>query len=209
MIVRIGVDLDNTLICYDEAFQRVAREEGLLPATFRGDKKAVKRALLARRGDGYLWERLQGLVYGRRIDAAVLFDGVRPFLEACRRRAVQVVIVSHKTERAHHDPANTDLRAAAVGWMADNGLFDRRGQRQGQGLGLGVGDVFFEATRDAKIQRIAALGVDLFIDDLVEVLEHEAMPAGCRKILFGQEPQQRFEQYATWPEVQDAVLGPA
>jgi len=30
--MRIGIDLDNTLICYDEAFLRVGREEGLLPA---------------------------------------------------------------------------------------------------------------------------------------------------------------------------------
>ena len=74
--MRVGIDLDNTLISYDQAFQRVAKEEGLLPASFEGNKAAVKRALLAERPDGLLWESLQGLVYGRRIDAAVLFDGV-------------------------------------------------------------------------------------------------------------------------------------
>ena len=29
--MRVGIDLDNTLISYDQAFQRVAKEEGLLP----------------------------------------------------------------------------------------------------------------------------------------------------------------------------------
>ena len=85
--MRVGIDLDNTLISYDQAFQRVGKEEGLLPASFEGNKAAVKRALLAERPDGLLWESLQGLVYGRRIDAAVLFDGVAGFLEACRTRA--------------------------------------------------------------------------------------------------------------------------
>ena len=40
--MKIGIDLDNTLICYDNAFQRVAREEGLLPPAFEGNKVTVK-----------------------------------------------------------------------------------------------------------------------------------------------------------------------
>ena len=84
--MRIGIDLDNTLICYDQAFLRVGQEEGMLPASFAGNKAAVKRALLVERPDGSLWEALQGLVYGRRIDAATLFDGVTEFLERCRNR---------------------------------------------------------------------------------------------------------------------------
>ena len=50
--MRIGLDLDNTLICYDQAFLRVGKEEGMLPASFAGNKAAVKRALLAERPDG-------------------------------------------------------------------------------------------------------------------------------------------------------------
>src|SRR4051812_39907432 len=125
--MKIGIDLDNTLICYDQAFQRVGREEGLLPPSFDGDKAAVKRALLKERPDGLLWETLQGLVYGRRIDAAVLFDGVSRFLETCRARGDSVAIVSHKTALAHHDALRTDLRAAAMGWMERNRFFDSTG----------------------------------------------------------------------------------
>ena len=54
--MRIGLDLDNTLICYDQAFLQVGKEEGLLPASFVGNKPAIKQALLAERPDGYLWE---------------------------------------------------------------------------------------------------------------------------------------------------------
>ena len=45
--MRIGLDLDNTLICYDQAFLRVGKEEGILPASFVGNKAVVKRTLLA------------------------------------------------------------------------------------------------------------------------------------------------------------------
>jgi hypothetical protein len=198
--MKIGIDLDNTLICYDQAFQRVGKEEGLLPSSFEGDKAAVKRALLEDRPDGLLWETLQGLVYGRRIDAATLFDGVARFLETSHDRGDSVAIVSHKTELAHHDPLRTDLRAAALQWMEDNRFFDPTG------LGLQRQNVYFEGTRDSKIGRIVALGVDVFIDDLAEVLGHEHMPAACRKILFGQEWQTRFEQYTTWHDLCDAVF---
>ncbi|MBV8189934.1 MAG: hypothetical protein JOY64_11075 [Alphaproteobacteria bacterium] len=198
--MKIGIDLDNTLICYDEAFQRVGKDEGLLPVGFEGDKAAVKRALLKESPDGLLWETLQGLVYGRRIDAATLFDGVARFLETCRERDAEVAIVSHKTELAHHDPLRTDLRAAALQWMNGNRFFDPAG------LGLQRHNVYFERTRDEKIARIARLGSDVFVDDLAEVLDHENMPAACRKILFGQERQERFEQYATWHELCDAVF---
>jgi hypothetical protein len=198
--MRIGIDLDNTLICYDQAFVRVGKEEGLLPDSFDGNKAAVKRALLAERPDGLLWETLQGLVYGRRIDAAELFEGVTRFLEMCRERADIVAIVSHKTERAHHDPHLTDLRAAAFQWMEGNRFFEATG------LGVQRGNVYFEATRDEKVFRIRALRCDVFVDDLAEVLAHADMPATCRKILFGSDPHVGFEQYASWHEVCDALF---
>ena len=196
----IGIDLDNTLICYDHAFRAVAKRSGLLPEAFAGDKAAVKRALLAQRPDGFLWERLQGLVYGRDIEDATLFDGVEKFVAGCRSRRHRLVVVSHKTELAHHDPERTNLRSAALCWMNRRGFFDR------DRLGLQRTDVFFEATREDKVRRIAALATDLFIDDLAEVLGHPDMPADCRKILFGTQPQDRFEQYASWPELCDAFF---
>jgi hypothetical protein len=197
--MRIGLDLDNTLICYDQAFLRVGKEEGILSASFEGNKAAVKRALLVERPDGALCEALQGLVYGRRIDAEMLFDGVAEFLGQCRRHADSVAIVSHKTERAHYDP-ETDLRVAALQWMESRQFFEA------SGLGLERGNVYFEGTRDDKVRRIRELGCDVFIDDLAEVLVHGEMPAACRKILFSSDQHGGFEQYASWREVCDALF---
>jgi hypothetical protein len=46
----------------------------------------------------------------------------------------------------------------------------------------------------------------VFVDDLAEVLVHGEMPAACRKILFGSDPQSGFEQYASWHEVCNALF---
>jgi len=109
-----------------------------------------------------------------------------------------VLVISHKTELAHHDPLGTNLRSAALTWMRGRGLFDLPG--------LGQDSVYFEPTRDDKVRRIAALRCDVFIDDLDVVLEHALMPEPCRRILFRGPPQSRFEQYQSWGEISDALF---
>ncbi|HXW23527.1 MAG TPA: hypothetical protein VEK73_02180 [Xanthobacteraceae bacterium] len=199
--MRIGVDFDNTLVFYDRAFATVGQETGLLPADFTGGKDAAKRLLCRARPDGYLWERLQGLVYGRRIDQAQLYAGAAEFLRRCRDLGDwQVYVISHKTVLAHHDPLQTNLRDSALGWMTRQGFFDERG------FGLDPGRVFFEDTRDAKVRRIGVLDCRIFVDDLPEVLGHADMPAACRKILFGAKQNGAFECAADWTEVSAAVF---
>jgi hypothetical protein len=199
--MRIGVDFDNTLVSYDRAFAAVGKEEGLLPADFGGGKDAAKRWLYRARPDGYAWELLQGLVYGRRIDRAELHAGAAEFLRQCREQNDwQVYVVSHKTVLAHHDPLQTNLRASALDWMKRRGFFDKGG------FGLDAGQVFFEDTRDAKVRRIGELDCQIFVDDLPEVLGHADMPAACRKILFATEHCGPFERAANWTEVCAAVF---
>jgi hypothetical protein len=199
--MRIGIDFDNTLVSYDRAFALVGMEEGLLPADFVGGKEAVKYWLYRERPDGYLWERLQGLVYGRRIERAELFDGVGEFFRLSRDRDdCRVFIISHKSMLAHHDPLQTNLRTSALRWMKQQGFFDQAG------FGLDPGQVFFEETREGKIRRIAELACQIFVDDLPEVLEDAEMPMACRKILFRAERAGPFERVANWTEICDAVF---
>jgi len=199
--MRIGVDFDNTLVSYDDAFADVGREEGVLPIDFVGDKEAVRTVLIQRRPDGLIWESLQGQVYGRQIGRAKLFDGAREFLSRCRDEAgFEIFVISHKTKFAHHDPHETNLRKAAIGWMKCQGFF-----RQSGGF-ISPAHVNFLDTRDDKVGRIAELRCDLFVDDLIEVLEHPAMPENCRKVKFRGVPQSRFEQYQSWQKINNAVF---
>ena len=126
--MRIGLDLDNTLICYDQAFARVGKEEGLLPASFEGNKAEVKRALLAERPDGYLWEACRAWSMADESMPRVLFDGVDGFLRSCRAADTD----RHREPQdgiGAHDPLTTDLRVAALRWMENN-------SSSSQGLGL-------------------------------------------------------------------------
>lgn len=198
--IQIGIDFDNTLIDYDRVFLAAARERGLIHPGFRGSKRAVRDAI-RRSPDGELtWQRLQGYVYGRGIDGAVPFDGVPDFLRRCQARKLAVSIVSHKTRYGHHDPAQIDLREAALEWMTAQGFL-------GPQAGLPVEHVFFEDTRAAKLLRISALSCTHFIDDLEEIFTDPGFPAGVKRILFASEGSPSCDVVcASWAEIAAAIF---
>lgn len=165
--MRIGIDFDNTIVCYDRVFNRVAQEMGLIPASLPQGKNHVRDYL---RGTGREeeWTRLQGIVYGTRLGDAHLYKGVRAFLDACREYRMECVIISHKTRYPYLGEKH-DLHESA-----------RRFIRERQ---LGV-DAFFEFTMEEKVERIRLFGCDLFIDDLPEFLQLPGFPPDVKKVLF-------------------------
>jgi hypothetical protein len=192
--LRIGVDFDNTLVCYDEAFVATAREENLVPENSNFTSKLDIRAAVRDLPEGeYQWQRLQGLVYGRLINRARLFEGVLNFFAtAANFSDTEIVIISHKTELAHHDPMKTNLHRAAREFLENNGLAHA--------------EAFFEPTREEKLARIAHQGCDVFIDDLPEVLLDSNFPGNCRKILFSQSPEDGLENFRSWQDIHDHLF---
>jgi hypothetical protein len=196
--MRIGIDFDNTIACYDEAFSVIAQKIGLLQ-TLLPSKTAVRDAVRAMENGEYQWQRLQGLVYGKYILRAKLFEGVRKFfLQAKAKAAVDLFIISHKTELAHHDPEYTDLRDAARGFLAHHGFFDALGFKQK--------NLFFESTREEKIQRIHTTRCDVFIDDLPEILLDDSFPHSCQKILFSPSPHEGLTHAHSWNMLSSLIL---
>ncbi len=173
--MRIGVDFDNTIACYDGVFRTLAIEAGLLPDGFAGGKQDVRDAVHATAGDD-AWRGLQARAYGRRMGEARPFDGVLDQLARWRAGEAEVMIVSHKTRQSNFAPDGSDFRVAARHWMEAQGLFDA--------VGLKRDDVHFLDSRSAKVRRIADLQCDIFIDDLEEIFEQPEFPATARKILF-------------------------
>jgi hypothetical protein len=174
---RIGIDFDNTIVGYDAVFLETATRIGLLPRGFVGNKQAIRDAIRLLPDGELAWQRLQGVVYGRGIARAMMFEGVDTFLRRCRDEGHTVLVVSHKTEFGHFDPDRVNLRAAALDWMTRHGFF------QAEGYALSPDNVFFESSRADKLRRIALTGCTHFIDDLEEVLSDPAFPP-IDRILF-------------------------
>jgi hypothetical protein len=201
---RIGIDFDNTIISYQQAFLDAARQYGLLPENFTGTKQVVRDWIRLLPDGEREWMRLQGFVYGNGIGKAVLIDGVAEFLRRCDTQGDIVFIVSHKTEFGHFDTSGVNLRRAALDWMRTQGFFGD------DGYGLALGNVYFEGTRAEKLGRIAALGCTHFIDDLEEVLCDPGFPPQVKRILFadGVQPERTlpYSVCLTWREVAKLVF---
>lgn len=197
----LGVDFDNTIVCYDQVFHDVALDLGLIEPQV-GRSKGQVRDWLRAQGREEDWIELQGLVYGARLGQAPPFPGVLEFLGRCRRQGVELRVISHKTCRPFKGP-DYDLHQAALDWLEAQGFFAP------QGLGLGRAQVCLELTKQDKLSRIGQEGCTHFIDDLPEFLAEPSFPAATRRLWFnprGGQPQAPWPQFAAWEQA-GALLG--
>lgn len=198
----IGVDLDNTIICYDELFHRLAREHGLIPRDLPVDKTAVRDHLRAigREDD---WTALQGEAYGPRIIEAQPFPGARDFFTRCRELNQPVCIISHKTRRPYRGP-DCDLHQAALAWLRHHRFLDD------EATCIDESAIHLNETKKAKLDRIAALRCITFIDDLPEFLQEPCFPSRTRRVLFdptgGKPCPPEIERCDTWDAITNLLL---
>lgn len=209
----IGLDLDNTLVGYDELLCDLAVSEGHIAPPGPGQalglgKRALRDALRREEGGEARWQKLQALAYGRHMPRARLMPGVEGFLAQCARLRAEgadlgLYVVSHKTQYANNFSDGTDLRAAALDFLAAQGFF-------APGTGLTPERVFFESTREAKVARIAQLGCTHFVDDLEETFAEATFPASVAKILYDPagdaHAQPGVARLRTWAEISAALL---
>jgi hypothetical protein len=201
-MMRLGVDFDNTIACYNTAFHRAAVSRGLLPET-PGLSKSQVRDTLRKQGREEDWIALQGYVYGPGMKEVETFPGVAECLRSLGRAGVEVFVISHKTRRPFRGPA-WDLHEAAHGWLEQQGFFDP------QRIGLERRRVFFELTLGEKLARIAEQRCTHFLDDLPEVLGEAGFPAGTTKFLFDPEdayPGEPHVRVRSWAELATCMRG--
>jgi hypothetical protein len=200
--VLVGLDFDNTIVCYDGLFHRLARESGLLGEDVPPTKGHV-RDHLRRIGREPDWSEMQGVAYGPRIVDAAPFPGVKDFLSRCRQAGVRVVVISHKTKHPYLGPPY-DLHAAAHDFLRAHGFYDTAA------TGLSPDSVYLELSKKDKLERIGALGCDVFVDDLPEFLAEPGFPPRPRKVLFdpsGACPEHpSYTRVSSWPDVAAALF---
>ncbi len=199
----IGVDFDNTIVCYDGVFHRAALEKGWIGPNTPRTKEQVRDAM-RQSGREEDWIELQGYVYGARMHDADAFQGAREFFNHARQRQIDVCIVSHRTLRPFKGPGY-HLHQAGRAWLEAQGFHDSAE------LGLPRDRVFFELTKQDKLARIAARGCTHFIDDLPEFLSEPEFPDGVERILFDPGQVHRtdppFHRVDSWAEIESLLLG--
>lgn len=167
---RIGIDLDNTLIDYSEAARRLAREESIQEVSSVGDLRK-----LLRESDNEKWQFFQARIYTEGLAYATPSQGCIDFILSARKFGYQLFVVSHKTMRTPEKFGGRDLRGPAREWLKLAGITP----------GLIPEDrVFFCNSQREKVEKVADLSLNWFIDDLAEVLDHPDFPEHTLRWLY-------------------------
>lgn len=203
--MRIGLDFDNTIVCYDEAIALLAEKIFDLPKDVPLTKIGVRNHL---RGAGREaeWTSFQGELYGPGMQHARPFDGAIATMQKLLDGGHELLIISHRSRRPFAGPPH-DLHAAAISWIADNlqnsGLFCSREERD---------SVHFLESRSKKLEMIRHTACNFFLDDLPEVLEADMFPTDTYGILFDPSgvctsDKRRFTAVVTgWDKLQEVLL---
>ena len=106
-----------------------------------------------------------------------MYPGLIRLLWLCKHRNIRIEIISHKTRLGHHDVNEVPLREKAEEFLRSKNVL-------GQEPDDLVSTIIFCDTRIDKINMILERQFDIFIDDLVEVLNHRSFPKTTRAFLF-------------------------
>jgi hypothetical protein len=175
----IGLDFDNTVVDYTEIIADIAKDYGFVG----GNKASFRQHLLNSVEGDIAWQKVQAMIYGSRILDAKPMDGLFDFLSCARRNNVIIKIISHKTEYSSLGLSDVSLRMSAMKWLDKYSVFST--------YGLLREDVFFANTQIDKITEISRSNVEVFVDDLKEILLHELFPVNVKRILI--DPLKNFE----------------
>lgn len=197
----IGIDFDNTIVCYDKLFYDIALKKKLIPKNLAPVKEEV-RDYLRKAGKEQLWTGLQGYVYGPGTLGAKPFEMAIKFFIQCKKIGHKAYIISHKTLHPYLG-SRYDLHMYAHKWLQQNGFYETKK------TGLTRKDVFFELTKEEKIRRIASQKCTHYVDDLPEFLSEKSFPSNVKRVLF--DPNRKchgkadFECVASWQEMIEKI----
>lgn len=204
MKLRIGLDFDNTIACYDHVFTHVANELGLIPDSLVLSKSEVKRIIHLHPGGDHNWQKLQGQIYGKYMHLASAFPGLHEFLRLAKLNGHEVFIVSHKSPFGHFDENRVPLRDEAMKWLVANKFVGTDSSM------IPSQNVFFETTRREKIDKIKVIQCTHFVDDLQEVFDEKSFPPVISKYLFDPAGQGNFQNgqfEGSWRSISKELLG--
>ena len=162
--MRIGIDFDNTIAIYDNIFLSFLKKFNFDNAINTNPKEQLKNILFKSPNGLNQWNKIQGEVYGKKVQKAKLAIGFSNFIKLSNHFKSEIFIVSHKTKYGHLDQSKVNLRERAILWMNKNSFFDVNE------FALKKSNIFFCSTRKEKISKIKSLKLNFFIDDLYVVL---------------------------------------
>ena len=163
-MIKIGIDLDNTIISYDDLIYSLAKKKfpKIEYLSKNKSKDFIKKQIIKYYNNAE-WTKLQSIIYGKKILKAKLFKNLIHSLKKLSR-LYDIYIISHKTRYSKKgekinliDSAKKFLGRKKISFC-ENPLIKKE-------------YVYFTETKKEKINLIKKLDIDIFVDDLKEILD--------------------------------------
>ena len=187
--MRIGFDFDNTIVEYKDIFYLEASKRGFPKSNVIPMKNEIRNYYINRNQEDIFIE-LQAEVYGKAIQQASIAPGLEQLFIELRQNGHEIFVVSHKTIYPYKGP-RYNLREAAIEWVNKQLIV-------GEDRPIPMRNVYFEPTKEKKIETINSLQIEIFVDDLVSILR--MLPVNIVGILYSP-----FKYTSNWPRNQTII----
>lgn len=201
----IGIDFDNTIINYNDIMYKIATSQKLIDPSTAANKKNIRDKIRLLPNGESKWRELQTTIYSNKIELAIPANGVRNFFKKAHQFGIKLYVISHKTQFPNYGKLKIDLRKAALKWLDKHQFFDEKE------LGFTRNNVFFETTREQKIDKVGKLKCTHFIDDLIETFIEPNFPLNTIKILYSSNNYEysdtNIKVAQNWNKIDDIFFG--
>ena len=111
----IGLDFDNTIVCYDNAIRVLSQQIPNIPPDISRTKIGLRNYLREENRE-LEWTQFQGELYGPGMSFAEPFPYVIPVLQRLRSLGFDLAIISHRSKKPYAGKPY-DLHSFAQSWV--------------------------------------------------------------------------------------------
>ena len=192
----IGVDFDNTLVCYDKSVLALAKRNFSVSERFKS-KSEVKSYITDFYGN-FAWTKFQGELYGPGMEYAEPYENAVDTISELSSLGVKILILSHRSKHPYAGK-KYDLHKYAKNWITKNLKFENQNT-------VKETSAFFFEDKAEKIQAIKDNACDFFLDDLIEIISSKDFPSETTGILFDPEKKNKWSHcISNWKQLKKIV----
>lgn len=186
--IKIGIDLDNTIIDYQNSFEKYLEEKKIY---FKKINKKKIKLITNNNSKIKNWTEAQEEIYGHYITYAKPYKNFNEFEKFALRNEIKLYIISHKTKYSQFSK-KYNLRLESDKWLKKN-------------INKGKYKIFYVNTINEKVRKIAKIKPNYFIDDLIEIFDNENFPKKVKKILFSKINNDEVVTFSNWDKIKNYI----
>ncbi len=186
--IKIGIDLDNTIINYERSFKKFLSERNIF---LKKINKIKIKQLIKKNSKIENWTEAQEKIYGYYIKYANLFKNYRDFEKFAIKNNCKLYIISHKTKLSQYSK-KYNLRYSSNKWLKKNIKKDKY-------------KIFYANTINQKIKLISKIQPNYYIDDLEKILKNKKISNKINKIFFSKSLKRNIFTLSDWKKIKNHI----